>query len=280
MTTFSRLERYLFPAPEMVRWNGGNLILEEYSTMEKVMYYARNFFVFGCLVSMAPFTLIYDWFSERQVVAVGSRKEALCFGSLWPPEQRGFATSLFQTSGLGTRWSAPRDLRGRCDWDEWMEDPSHVLHTDGFDYKDFFVDVLSNPATYIEMLVHQNVTAHRFSLEWAVIEPRRGEIDKKAVALYRNFMEGLLNAGITPSVTLSHFTVPKWFYELGEFEDLDNVNCYVNFALHAMKLFPEVKDWWSFNEVGIKAFQQMRGVYPSRGSRRGSLFERVYAAGL
>lgn len=279
MTTFSRLERCLFPAPETIRWNGGNLLVEEYSTTEKVIYYAKNFFAFGCLLSMAPFTLIYDWFAQREV-CVASRKEALSMDSLWPPEQRGFATSLFQTSGLGTKWSAPGDLCGRCDWDEWMDDPSRIVHTDGFDYEDFFVDVLSDPAAYIEMLVNQNVTAHRFSLEWSVIEPRRGEIDEKAVALYRNFIKGLLNAGITPSVTLSHFTVPKWFYELGEFGSLDNVNCYVNFALHAMKLFPEVKDWWSFNEVGIKAFQQMRGVYPSQGSRGSWLFERVHTAGI
>lgn len=279
MNTFSRLERCLFPAPETVRWNGGNLIMAECSTTQKVIYYAKNFFAFSCFVSIAPFTLIYDWFGQRQV-AVGSRRESLAIAPVWPPEQRGFATSLFQTSGLGTRWSAPQDLRGRCDWDEWMEDSSRVLHRDGFEYADFFVDVLSNPTTYIEMLVNQNVTAHRFSLEWAVIEPRRGEIDENAVALYRNFIEELLNVGITPSVTLSHFTVPKWFYDLGEFQELDNVNCYVNFALHAMKLFPEVKDWWSFNELGIKAFQQMRGVYPSASLKGNWLFQRVHLAGI
>lgn len=279
MTTFSRLERCLFPAPETVRWNRGDLIREECSTTQKVIYYAKNFFVFGCLLSMAPFTLIYDWFAQREIT-VGSREKGLCFESFWPPKQRGFATSLFQSSGLGTRWSAPRDLEGRCDWDGWMSDPSRVLHSDGFVYDNFFVDVLSNPTAYIEMLVNQNVTAHRFSLEWSVIEPRRGEIDEKAVGLYQNFVEKLLNAGITPSITLSHFTIPKWFYDLGEFQDLGNVSCYVDFALRAMELFPEVRDWWSFNEVGIKAFQQMRGVYPSPGSQGSWFFQRVYAAGI
>lgn len=42
----------------------------------------------------------------------------------------------------------------------------------------------------------------------------------EAVTLYRNFIQGLLRAGIT----LSHFAVRKWSYDLGEFQDLDNVS--------------------------------------------------------
>ena len=34
MTTFSRLERCLFPDPETIHWNGDNLVVEEYSTMQ------------------------------------------------------------------------------------------------------------------------------------------------------------------------------------------------------------------------------------------------------
>ncbi len=280
MTTFVRLERCLLPVPEIMHWNGGNLAVEHYSTTQKVIYYVRNLFAFGSLLSVAPFTLAYDWLTQKKVT-LDSRREGPTFNfRCWPPEQRGFASSLFQTSGLGTKWSASPTLSGRCDWDEWMDDLQRVVHADGFDYEDFFVDVLSDPTSYIEMLRSHNVTAHRFSLEWSVIEPRRGEIDRKAVALYRNFMEALINAGITPSVTVSHFAVPKWFYEMGEFQNLDNVNCYVNFALHVMKLFPEVRDWWSFNEVGIKAFQQMRGVYPIRLPKGSSIGKRVHMAGI
>jgi beta-glucosidase/6-phospho-beta-glucosidase/beta-galactosidase len=49
-----------------------------------------------------------------------------------------------------------------------------------------------------------------------------------------------------------------------------------------METFPEVTDWWSFNELGIKAFQQCREVYPTDISvPEGSpLSSRVYAAGI
>jgi len=222
--------------------------------------------------------LAYDWLAQKQVTAI-PKAPISPSTPIWPPAQRGFATSLFQTSGLGTKWGAP-ELLGRCDWDKWMDKPEHVLHSDGFDYKNFFTDILSDPTAYIAMLKSQNVTAHRFSLEWSVIEPKLGHTDMAAVALYRNFIQKLVEANITPSITLSHFTLPEWFYESGGFQRIENVNLFVAFALKAMALFPDVKDWWSFNEIGVKAFQQTRQVYPTDIPEKSSLAARVYAAGI
>ena len=161
-----------------------------------------------------------------------------------------------------------------------MDKSNHVIHPEGFDYQNFFTDVLSDPTAYIEMLKAQNVTAHRFSLEWSVIEPRRGEVDMAAVALYQKFIQKLIEAKITPSITLSHFVVPEWFYESGNFQKVENIDLYVNFALRVMQLFPNVKDWWSFNELGVKAFQQTREVYPTDLPEGSSLSSRVHAAGI
>jgi beta-glucosidase/6-phospho-beta-glucosidase/beta-galactosidase len=160
-----------------------------------------------------------------------------------------------------------------------MDDPKHIRHPEGFDYKNFFIDILSDPTAYINMLRSQNVTAHRFSLEWSVIEPNPGQIDMDAVACYRNFIQALIAAGITPSVTLNHFVVPEWFYKKGNFQKMENIDFYVQFALRAMELFPNVKSWWSFNELGIKAFQQTREVFPTDLPEGSSLAKRVHAAG-
>lgn len=278
MNTWTRLEKRLLPPPETLHWEGGALRVQSYTTLQKVVHYVENFFGLVGLLAIAPLTLVYDWFSPKQGKAPRSLSSQT--PPTWPPEQRGFATSLFQTSGLGTRWSATPNLRGRSDWDGWMANPDHVLHPPGFDYRNFFTDVLSDPGPYIEMLQAQNVTAHRFSLEWAVLEPQQGETDLQAVALYRNFIEQLLKAGITPSITLSHFVVPDWFYQQGNFQKLENIDLYVRFALRAMELFPEVRDWWSFNELGVKAFQQTREVYPTDLPEGSSLAKRVHAAGI
>lgn len=280
MATLTRLEHYLLPPPETIHWNEGNLIIEQSSTTQKVIYCAKNFFAFSGLLLLSPLTLAYDWINSKKISQTEKIPDICPAKPEWPPAQRGFATSLFQSSGLGTKWSAAPDLPGKCDWDKWMDNPSHIKHPKEFDYKNFFTDILSDPTSYIEMLKSQNVTAHRFSLEWAVIEPSPGQIDLKAVSLYKNFIQKLIQAGITPSITLSHFVLPEWFYGRGNFQKVENIDLYVNFALEAMKLFPEVKDWWSFNELGIKAFQQTREVYPTDLPEGSSLSKRVHAAGL
>ncbi len=280
MTTFTRLERCLLPPPEMIRWDHGNLTIEKYSRIQNTTHCVKNFFAFTCCLLILPLTLTYDWLAQKRVISVLKPPDITPLQPAWPPAMRGFATSTFQTSGLGTKWAAAPKLSGKCDWDKWMEDPQHVIHPKGFDYQNFFTDILSDPTAYIKMLKSQNVTAHRFSLEWSIIEPRSGEIDMKAVNLYRNFIEKLHKAGITPTVTLSHFVLPEWFYESGAFQKIENIDLYINFALQAMQLFPTVKDWWSFNELGVKAFQQTREVYPTDIPEGSSLSTRVHAAGI
>jgi beta-glucosidase/6-phospho-beta-glucosidase/beta-galactosidase len=280
MATLIRLERCLLPPPETICWKKGALTVVNCSVIQKVIHCVKNFFLFIALLIASPFTLAYDFFMKQKVAPIQKTPDIQPPPPAWPPEQRGFATSLFQTSGLGTKWSASPPLEGKCDWDKWAEKPGHVIHPKGFDFKDFFTDVLSDPTVYIKMLKEQNVTAHRFSLEWSVIEPSRGKIDKQAVDLYRNFIKQLIKAGITPSVTLSHFVMPEWFYEQGNFQKTENIDAFVNFGIKAMELFPEVKDWWSFNELGVKAFQQTREVYPTDVPKGSSLSKRVHAAGI
>jgi beta-glucosidase/6-phospho-beta-glucosidase/beta-galactosidase len=282
METFLRLERCLLPPPETVRWDNGKLAIETYSTIEKVSYCAKNFFTFGVLLLVSPLTLAYDWLTTKKVTSTPKPAPDIAPDApQWPPAQRGFATSLFQTAGLGTKWSATPGLAGRCDWDKWMDKEGHIIHPKGFDKNEFFTDILSDPTAYIQMLKDQNVTAHRSSLEWAVIQPNKGgPFDLRAVALYRNFIDKLIEAEITPSVTLCHFVLPEWFYESGSFQKMDNIDAYVDFALRAMETFPQVTSWWSFNELGVKAFQQTREVYPTDLPEGAWLPSRVHAAGI
>ncbi len=279
MDTFLDLERCLLPWPETITWNNGDLEIKQCSLDQKVSHVAKNAICFIGLLVASPFTLTYEWLTKEKSV-VKEESIANLNPPSWPPEMRGFATSLFQTSGLGTPSSAAPPHRGICDWAEWMQNKK-ILAPENFDHKEFFTDILTDPTVYIQMLKSQNVTAHRFSLEWSVIEPNPGEIDEEAVQFYRNFIQKLTSAGITPTVTLCHFTSPKWFQEAGGFQKLENIDLFVDFAMTAIELFPEVKDWWSFNEIGVKAFQQMRGAYPPDADDGTSYLKlRAYKAGI
>lgn len=67
----------------------------------------------------------------------------------------------------------------------------------------------------MRLLADAGLTAYRFGIEWARIEPKEGQISRAALAHYRRMIDTALAAGLTPVVTLHHFTNPQWFAERG-----------------------------------------------------------------
>lgn len=63
--------------------------------------------------------------------------------------------------------------------------------------------------------------AHRFSIEWARIEPEEGQFNYEEIEHYRNVLKALRKRKIEPFITLWHFTLPLWFSESGGFERKD-----------------------------------------------------------
>ncbi|WP_105972026.1 glycoside hydrolase family 1 protein [Streptomyces geranii] len=67
----------------------------------------------------------------------------------------------------------------------------------------------------MDLLARLGFTDYRFSIEWARVEPAPGRFSKAEIAHYRRMVEGALERGLRPMVTLHHFTVPHWFAERG-----------------------------------------------------------------
>ena len=63
-----------------------------------------------------------------------------------------------------------------------------------------------------------DVTAYRFSLEWSRIEPEEGEVSRASLDHYRRMVDGCRDRGLTPVVTLNHFTTPRWFHHDGSLD--------------------------------------------------------------
>ena len=63
----------------------------------------------------------------------------------------------------------------------------------------------------LDAVADVGLTAYRFGLEWARVEPAEGHVSRAALAHYRRVVEGCLDRGLTPVVTLHHFTSPAWF---------------------------------------------------------------------
>lgn len=67
----------------------------------------------------------------------------------------------------------------------------------------------------LDLVVAMGLTAFRFSVEWARVEPARGEFAEDALAHYEDVIDGCVARGLAPIVTFSHFTAPHWFAARG-----------------------------------------------------------------
>lgn len=70
----------------------------------------------------------------------------------------------------------------------------------------------------ILLLKNAGLNCYRFSIEWARIEPEEGRFDEAEVEHYRKMIRFCKDNGITPIVTLHHFTSPKWLICKGGWE--------------------------------------------------------------
>ena len=77
--------------------------------------------------------------------------------------------------------------------------------------------------------------AHRFSLEWARIEPEDGVFDYEEVEHYRRVIRALKDRNLEPFLTIWHFTLPLWFSESGGFERKDAPEKFARYAAFVAK---------------------------------------------
>src|SRR5262249_29127811 len=96
------------------------------------------------------------------------------------------------------------------------------------------------------------LNAHRLSIEWARIEPRPGEFDHSAIDRYRQMLGALTDAGITPLVTLHHFSLPLWLSEQGGLLHSDLSVRLTRYAKEVVRVLGDLCRWWiTINEPSI-----------------------------
>lgn len=106
--------------------------------------------------------------------------------------------------------------------------------------------------------------AHRFSIEWARIEPQEGVFDEEEIEHYRNVLRALKKRGITPLVTLWHFTLPLWFSESGGFERKDAPVIFARYCAHVVRELGDLSEHYStMNEPNVFGSNgYLRGSWP------------------
>jgi beta-glucosidase len=118
---------------------------------------------------------------------------------------------------------------------------------------------------------------HRFSLEWARIEPEEGKFDESAIAHYREVLTALKKRNITPFVTLWHWTHPLWLEEKGGLEHENFPTYFTHYAEHVVSQLKDLATFWiTLNEpTSVIGAAYLNGNWPpQKKSFRAAL--RVY----
>eukprot|EP00271_Cylindrocystis_brebissonii_P020461 TRINITY_DN678_c0_g1_i1.p1 TRINITY_DN678_c0_g1~~TRINITY_DN678_c0_g1_i1.p1 ORF type:complete len:541 (-),score=54.95 TRINITY_DN678_c0_g1_i1:605-2227(-) len=162
----------------------------------------------------------------------------------------GVATSAFQTEG-----AAAIDGRGPSIWDAFQKIQGKIDNGDTATVAD---DVYHKYREDIALMKKLGFKHFRFSISWSRILPSGGgRVNKKGLNFYNRFINALLKAGITPSVTLYHWDLPLALHERhGGWLNKKLVAYYVNYADIVFKSYGDrVKSWITFNEPQQAAVQ-------------------------
>lgn len=124
--------------------------------------------------------------------------------------------------------------------------------------------------------------AHRFSVEWARIEPEPGRIDADALDHYRRVVAALRARGLEPFLTLQHFTLPAWFARAGGWLGPDAVRHFTRYVeVVAEALGAQVTYWITVNEPTVwTKWAFVKGAWPPFYCGRWDLAARALAAML
>lgn len=98
--------------------------------------------------------------------------------------------------------------------------------------------------------------AYRFSTGWTRIFPSPGSINRKGLDFYDRLVDLLLEAGISPLLTIFHLEEPLWLARLGGFTKRSSVDHLVELGTTLMRrLGDRVKMWCTINEPSLYSFQ-------------------------
>ena len=108
--------------------------------------------------------------------------------------------------------------------------------------------------------------AHRFSVEWSRIQPTPDTWDEDALERYRNMLRGMRDRGLTPMVTLHHFSEPLWFYEMDAWENDQAPALFEKFVRKTVQALKEYCTLWcTINEPNVYAvLGYVAGDFPTK----------------
>jgi beta-glucosidase len=148
----------------------------------------------------------------------------------------GVSSSAFQSEGgvLDDNWQ--RYLAAHPEFDPYRSS----------------VDFLHRYTDDIALAAGLGVNTYRIGINWARIQPVRGEFDQSALRYYDAVIDTMLANGIQPLLTLDHWDYPGWVYDQGSWKNPKTAADFVVFSsVVAGRYRSRVQRWLSFNEASF-----------------------------
>jgi len=182
-------------------------------------------------------------------------------GFLW-----GTATAAHQVEGGNSN----------SDWWEWELRPGTPCR----EPSGTAIDHYNRYPSDVEALASLGFNTYRFSVEWARVEPSEGVFDEAQIEHYRQMVATVRRCGLTPMVTLNHFTLPIWVAKKGGWLSDSTPALLERYVRRVVEALDDSVDWYcTINEPGVVAFGHTGALGFPPGTR-GLANWRLATAGL
>ncbi len=136
-------------------------------------------------------------------------------------------------------------------------DPNNYVSGRGVDHYNRFKEDF-------KLLKELNLSAFRFGIEWARVEPQEGKWDEEAIQHYHDYIDELRDLGIEPVLNLWHYTMPTWLAKKGGFEKRQNLQYWNRYVDRLATEFGKKLNYAiTINEPNVYAtFGYIIGLWP------------------
>ncbi|WP_420023651.1 GH1 family beta-glucosidase [Cereibacter azotoformans] len=139
----------------------------------------------------------------------------------------GVATSAYQIEGHAA------GCAGRTHWDDFAAVPGNVAHAE---HGGRACDHYHRWEEDLDLVRDAGFDCYRFSASWARVMPEgRGRVNAEGLAFYDRLVDGMLERGLKPSLTLYHWEMPSALLDLGGWRNRDVAGWFADYTEALMR---------------------------------------------
>jgi len=136
--------------------------------------------------------------------------------------QFGVATSAYQIEGHGF------GAAGRTHWDDFAATPGNVVRAE---HGGRACDHYHMWQQDLDLIAAAGFDIYRFSASWARVLPEgRGAVNAEGLDFYDRLVDGMLERGIKPALTLYHWELPSALADLGGWRNRDVAEWFADYT--------------------------------------------------